>query len=108
MLKIFVANWKMHKTIEETQKYIAELGPLVANSDAKIFLAVPFTALYHAAKAVAGTNMIVGAQNMDFHSDGAYTGETSVLMIKDAGAEFVILGHSERRHLFHETSEIEN
>lgn len=108
MQKVVVANWKMHKTIDEALQFIVTLAPLVKNCDAKILLAVPFTALSHAAKQAKGTNILIGAQNIDFHSRGAYTGEVSARMIKDAGAEFVIVGHSERRQLFHESSKIVN
>jgi triosephosphate isomerase len=108
MQKIVVANWKMYKTIAETERFIEELLPLVQSLSGKVMLAVPFTALAVAAKLVEGTNISVGAQNIDFHIEGPYTGEISALMVKDAGAKFVILGHSERRRLFHESSEIVN
>ncbi len=105
MQKIVVANWKMHKTIVEAERFIKELLPMVQSLSSKVMLAVPFTSLAVAAKLVEGTNISVGAQNIDFHSEGPYTGEISALMVKDAGAKFVILGHSERRRLFHESSE---
>ncbi|MGZ3632880.1 MAG: triose-phosphate isomerase [Parachlamydiaceae bacterium] len=108
MQKVVVANWKMHKTIEETTQFIEALIPLINDCDVKILLAVPFTALAHAARQVKGTNIQIGAQNIDFHSKGPYTGEISAEMIKEAGAEFVVVGHSERRRLFHESSEVVN
>ncbi|MBA3604331.1 MAG: triose-phosphate isomerase [Parachlamydiaceae bacterium] len=108
MQKIVVANWKMYKTISEAERFIEELLPLVESLSGKVMLAVPFTALAIAAKLVEGTNITVGAQNIDFHTEGPYTGEISALMVKDAGAKFVILGHSERRRFFHESSEVVN
>lgn len=108
MHKVIVANWKMYKTIVEAEYFIEELAPLVKNVKGKVMLAVPFTALSAAARAAEGTNIIIGAQNIDYHDEGPFTGEISASMAVDAGAQFVILGHSERRQLFDETSEIVN
>lgn len=108
MQKHIVANWKMYKTIEETQQFIAGLEPAAAVCRAKVMLAVPSTALWNAAKQASGTPIFIGAQNIDFHAEGAFTGEISARMVKDAGAQFVIVGHSERRKFFHENSEIVN
>lgn len=108
MQKVIVANWKMYKTNEETLQFITELVPLVKNSAARIMLAVPSTALWNAAKCALKTNICIGAQNVYYHSEGAFTGEISAQMVKEAGAKFVIVGHSERRKLFHESSEMVN
>lgn len=108
MQKRIVANWKMHKTIGETRRFIDELRPVLAGCEAKVMLAVPFTALWNASKQAEGTFFQIGAQNIDFHPEGAFTGEISAGMVKDAGAGFVICGHSERRRLYLETSPIVN
>jgi len=103
-----VGNWKMHKTIVEARAYVAGLS-LVAYSDfLKVGVAVPFTMIAVAAEAARGSSILIGAQNVSQHSIGAYTGEISPSMVKDAGASFCIIGHSERRRLFHETNEIVN
>jgi triosephosphate isomerase len=98
-----IGNWKMYKTVSETVAFIKELAPLVENSNAEVCLAVPFTSITAAVEAAKDTNIVIGAQNMNDASEGAFTGEIAAIMLKEIGAEFVLLGHSERRTLFHET-----
>ncbi|MBA2728242.1 MAG: triose-phosphate isomerase [Parachlamydiaceae bacterium] len=104
--KMVVGNWKMNKTIAETQQFIAELSEAIKGNCHAIFLAVPFTDLVPAVASAKGTNFVIGAQNINEHPSGAYTGEISASMVKEAGAKFVILGHSERRQFFHETNSV--
>jgi len=105
---VIVGNWKMHKTNEEAIEYLHKFLPQIESATSKVYLAVPYTALSLVAARCAGTNIIPGAQNMNEHDQGAFTGEISGAMLKDAGAQFVILGHSERRQLFHETNAMVN
>ncbi len=105
---VIAGNWKMYKTIEETEQFVKALIPLVAESPATVFLAVPFTAIHSGAEAAKETNVVIGAQNMNDATEGAFTGEIAARMVIDAGAKFVILGHSERRHIFNETNEFIN
>lgn len=102
---VISGNWKMNKTIHEAVSFVSSLIPLIKDSEAKVYLAVPFTALYGVAQEAKGSDVVVGAQNMHDAGHGAFTGEVSGDMLKDAGAEFVILGHSERRALFGEQDE---
>jgi triosephosphate isomerase (TIM) len=101
----FIAgNWKMFKTVHETIVYVKELRGLIKDvSDVTVVVAPPFTAVHAAAEAARNSNVAVSAQNMYWEKEGAFTGETSAGMIKEAGAEYVIIGHSERRTLFGET-----
>jgi triosephosphate isomerase len=101
---IIAANWKMHKTGEEAESFIKLLKAEIPSNSSKIFIAPSFTALSFAAHAAKGTPFVIGAQNMHEAAYGAFTGEISAEMLKSAGAQFVILGHSERRKLFHESN----
>jgi triosephosphate isomerase (TIM) len=106
MMRIpFIAgNWKMFKTVSETTVYVKELRGLVKDlNDVTVVIAPPFTAVHAASEAARNSNVAVSAQNMFWEKEGAFTGETSAGMIKEAGAEYVIIGHSERRTLFGET-----
>lgn len=105
---IIAGNWKMHKTISETAGLIKDLAPLVGGAAAEVVVCPPFTALATARDAVAGTAIGLGAQDMHWEKQGAYTGEVSALMLRDAGCGYVIIGHSERRQYFAETDETVN
>ncbi len=109
MRKKFVAgNWKMHKTSKEALSYIKEFKQLVNDvKDCDIVLCVPFTLLSLIKNECKGTNIKLGAQNVFYESQGAYTGEVSPFMVKDY-ADYVLIGHSERRKYFNETNEVIN
>lgn len=98
-----IGNWKMYKTAREATDYIETLLPKVEGSSVRIYLSVPFTSIAPAAHYAKETPIVIGAQNMNDSREGAFTGEIAGLMLKEAGAAFVLLGHSERRHLFGET-----
>jgi len=103
------ANWKMTKTIEETEEFINSFIPLVKDiNDVDILIAPPFTALSAASRLLKGTNIKLGAQNVYLEEKGAYTGEISPRMLISAGCSTAIIGHSERRQYFDETDEIVN
>lgn len=101
----FIAgNWKMYKTVQETIVFVKELRSAVRDIDGvDIVVAPPFTAVHAAAEAARNTNIAVAAQDLYWEKEGAFTGEVSALMAKEAGAEYAIIGHSERRRLFGET-----
>ena len=101
----FIAgNWKMHKTVADTVKYVKELRGLVKDmTGVEIVVAPPFTALHAAGEAARNSNVGVAAQDLHWEREGAFTGEISAAMIAETGAEYVIIGHSERRTLFGET-----
>ena len=98
------ANWKMFKTTQETLAYVRELSLLVKDMRGiDIIVAPPFTSLATAVEAARNSPVAIAAQNMSYEREGAFTGEISAGMIKDAGATYVIIGHSERRKLYGET-----
>ncbi len=102
-------NWKMYKTVAEALAFADEAKKLVADAkDATLGLGAPFTALAPLAAALAGTNLLVGAQDCYWEKEGAFTGEVSPAMLVEAGCAFVIVGHSERRQFFSETNETVN
>jgi triosephosphate isomerase len=100
------ANWKMFKTVDETVAYLREFCALADGvTGAEIVVAPPFTALRAAADVTKGSRVGIAAQDCYWEREGAFTGEVSAVMIKDAGAGYVIIGHSERRRLFGDTDE---
>jgi triosephosphate isomerase len=103
------ANWKMFKTVHEAVVFAKEFRTLVKDLiDVEVVVAPPFTALHAVAEAVRNSPVGVAGQNLHWEREGAFTGEVSAGMLKEAGAEYVIIGHSERRRLFHETDETVN
>ena len=103
------ANWKMHKTVLEAVAFVKEFRKLAeAVHDVEIVVAPPFTALRPVAEAAHASNIGVAGQNLHWERQGAFTGEISAGMLKEAGAEYVVIGHSERRQLFGETDETVN
>lgn len=106
--KVIAGNWKMNMLPDETIKMIEELAPLVEGAQSEVILCVPFTDLFYALLTAQNTNIKIGAQNMHWEENGAYTGEVSARMLKSIGVEYVILGHSERRQYFNETDETVN
>jgi triosephosphate isomerase len=109
--KIVAGNWKCNTTVSEGVALAKQVSDLVAERGAKdvvVVLGTPFTHLTSVVAAIDQSRVSVAAQNCAAEPKGAYTGEVSVSMIKSAGATFVIIGHSERREYYHETSEILN
>jgi triosephosphate isomerase len=98
------ANWKMFKTVHESVVFVKEFRGLVKEiTDVEIVVAPPFTAVHAVAEAARNTPVGVAGQDLHWEREGAFTGEISARMLKEAGAEYVIIGHSERRRLFDET-----
>lgn len=101
-------NWKMNKTPAEASAFVEGLKPLVAGAATEVVVGVPFVALSGVLAAARGSNVKVAAQNVHWETNGAYTGEISCGMLKEMGVDYVIVGHSERREYFGETSEMIN
>jgi triosephosphate isomerase len=101
-------NWKMHKTVSEARVLASELVGELSGASAKLMIAPPFTALSAVAQVISDSQILLGAQNMAPEESGAHTGEVSVTMLADVGVDVVILGHSERRHVYGETDELIN
>jgi triosephosphate isomerase len=100
---LIAGNWKLHKTIQEAQTLARELCEKLADvRTSDILLAPSFTSIPAVAQICASSHIKVGGQNCHPEIQGAFTGEVSAMQLKDAGCEFVILGHSERRQLFNE------
>lgn len=106
---LIAGNWKMHLTVDEAVR----LAMAVAEScrevtDREVMIAPPFTALVAVAEAVRNTPVLVAGQNVAWEQEGAFTGEISPVMLKDAGAAMAIVGHSERRQIFGESNQLVN
>ena len=101
---VIAGNWKMYKTIAETVEFFTQIKPLVADAKhCEMVIAPPFTALGRAAELGEGMGIAISAQNLHWENEGAWTGEVSAAMIRDAGCRFTLIGHSERRQFFGET-----
>jgi len=109
-IKVVAGNWKMHKTIEEAKSLARRLAERVGKpfSQGCVVIFPPFTALTEVRKIIEKSSIRLGAQNLFWEEEGAFTGEISAKMLKDAGCSFVIIGHSERRKYFSETDEAVN
>ncbi|MFA6118981.1 MAG: triose-phosphate isomerase [Parachlamydiales bacterium] len=105
---IVAGNWKMNKTHKETEEFIKNIIPEISSARASVYLAVPFTSLQTAIDSSSKANIIIGAQNMYDEPEGAFTGEISAGMLKALNVEFVLIGHSERRHIFNEDNALIN
>jgi len=107
--KIIAGNWKMYKTTEQVETFIAETKDNVPSIEAGTsIICVPFPYLALAQKLASNTNLKIAAQNMHFENEGAFTGEVSPVMLQDLAIPYVVLGHSERRAMFNETDEAIN
>ncbi len=108
-IPFIAANWKMHKTVHEAVVFIKEFRSMVKDmDDVEIVVAPPFTALHAVVEAARNSPIGVAGQNVFWEREGAFTGEISAPMLQEAGAEYVIIGHSERRRMFGETDQTVN
>jgi len=108
-IPLIAANWKMFKTVHESVAFIKEFRTLVKDiADVEIVIAPPFTSLHAAAEAARASMIAIAAQDAFWEKEGAFTGQVSMAMVKEAGAEYVILGHSERRRSFGDSDETVN
>jgi len=106
---IIAGNWKMYKTLREGQELVIALRrELYQIEDVDIVVCPPYTLLAYLADALETSNILIGAQDVYWQDEGAFTGEVSPVMLKDIGCKFVIVGHSERRQYFGETNESVN
>lgn len=105
----FIAgNWKMYKTTAEAKEFAAEFKKIYEPSDVRVAIFAPFTQLAVLAEELKGTGIGVGAQNVHYEKEGAFTGEISIPMLKEIGVDYCIVGHSERRQYFNDTDETVN
>jgi len=105
---LIAGNWKMYKTVREAVETARELVLFTAAVNVDVMIAPPFTALASVAEVVKGTSVALGAQNLFWKNEGAYTGEISPVMLSDIGCQYAIIGHSERRQYFGDTDELVN
>lgn len=107
-IPLIAGNWKMYKTTAEARAFAQEFSKLYKDTDVRAAICAPFTQLVALKEAFAGTNVKLGAQNVHFEDEGAFTGEISVEMLKEIGVDYCIIGHSERREYFAETDKTVN
>lgn len=106
---IIAGNWKMNKVLSEANQFVADVVGKAPNDDkAEAIVCAPFPFLASLVDKTKGSSVKIGAQNMHYEDNGAFTGEVSPVMLKDLGVSHVVIGHSERRELFAETDEIVN
>jgi triosephosphate isomerase (TIM) len=105
-IPLIAGNWKMYKTVQEAIFFVKELRAVLKDTgDLEVVVAPPFTAIHAVAEAVRNTSIAVASQDVYWEREGAFTGEVSAAMVAEAGAEYAIVGHSERRRLFGETDQ---
>ncbi|MGN0714851.1 MAG: triose-phosphate isomerase [Anaerovoracaceae bacterium] len=107
-MPLIAGNWKMYKTSAEAAAFAEEFKKLYHDTDVRAAICAPYTQLETLVKAFAGTGIGVGAQNVYFEKEGAFTGEISVAMLEEIGVDYCIVGHSERRQYFNETDQSVN
>ncbi len=105
---VIAGNWKMNQNTAETKGLLAEMQQTVKADNCDVVICTPFTSLSAALQATESSFINIGAQNVHFAKNGAYTGEISAQMLKELGVKYVITGHSERRQYFNETNETVN
>jgi len=105
---LIAGNWKMYKTVAEAVETAKELVQCISAVNVDVMIAPPFTALAPVAEVIKGSSVALGAQNLFWKNEGAYTGEISPVMLSDIGCKYAIIGHSERRQYFGDTDESVN
>lgn len=106
---LIAGNWKMHTTVQEARQLASTVvGAAAKASGRDVMIAPPYTALAAVGKVLAGSAVLLGAQNVHWEEKGAFTGEISAAMLQDVGCTMAIVGHSERRHVFGETDSMIN
>lgn len=105
---VIAGNWKMNKLPSETYEYVKEVVKATEGAKCDVVCCTPYVCLAQAVEAAKGTQVKIGAENLHFEDNGAFTGEVSADMLKDLGVEYVVIGHSERRQYNNETDETVN
>ena len=101
---VIAGNWKMNKTPSQTVEFIEQIAPKIDRRDFEVVIIPPFVSLKSAWEKLGTSGISLGAQNMHYESEGAYTGEISAEMLCELGCKYVLIAHSERRQLFYESS----